>query len=70
MAKKRQKRSKPIREVQEAIKEKASTPSNNTQADIDACKARVAEGAKCYCRDECHCRRCQEVKKSQGSTLM
>lgn len=66
MARRRHEKDKNVREVPE---ERASRPRNNTQADIDACKARVAEGAKCFCKDECHCRRCQEFKKNKGGTL-
>ena len=66
MAKRRHKKAKNVKEV---LEERASRPDNNTQADIEVCKARVAAGAKCFCRDECHCRGCQESKRSQRREL-
>ena len=63
MAKRQHKKAKNVRR---ALEERASRPANNTQADIDECKARVEEGAKCFCRDKCHCRTCWTRKRSQG----
>ena len=36
---------------------------------IEECKARVANGEKCYCAEVCDCRSCQKTKKENGSKL-
>ena len=30
--------------------------------DVEACKARVADGMKCYCLEQCGCRECNECE--------
>ena len=40
-----------------------SSPLDNTDEEIEACKARVAEGARCWCAEKCRCRKCQSTSK-------
>ena len=35
---------------------------------IEACKARVDAGAKCFCKQFCHCRVCQRRNRERGLT--
>lgn len=31
---------------------------DSTDEEIEACKARAAEGARCWCAETCYCRKC------------
>lgn len=40
-----------------------SSPLDGTEEEIEACKARVAEGARCWCAEKCNCRKCADTSE-------
>lgn len=47
-----------------------SRPDGNIkdmETSIEECKARVADGMRCYCTSICNCRVCQQLLRREGS---